>query len=77
MHIKLVLHNREQQRASKSHRALLAIGVFAVAAGVFLMIGGHILGERTAGVATVSWIFGIGLINAYGPNGKARRRVLE
>jgi hypothetical protein len=46
-------------------------------ARAFLIITGHILGERTTGVATVSWIFGIGLMNACGPMRKARRRVLE
>jgi|GEM_PF-3523172 len=71
------MHNISERPASKSHRALLAIGVFAVATGVFLMISGRILGERTTGIATVSWILGISLINAYGPNGKTRRRVFQ
>jgi hypothetical protein len=73
----LVAPNRGERSANTSDRALLAIEVFAVAAGVFPIITGHILGERTTGVATVSWIFGIGLINAYGPIGKACGRVLE
>ena len=73
----MVTPNKGEPLARKSHRTLLAIGIFAVAAGVFLMVSGRILGERTAGVATVSWIFGIGLINAYGPRRKVSRRVLE
>lgn len=73
----MVKPNRDEGSASNSHHALLAIGVFAVAAGVFLMVSGRILGERITGIATVSWMLGIGLINACRPTGKARRRVLE
>ena len=73
----MVKPNRDERPASKSHRALLAIGVFAVAAGSSLMISDRILGDRTTGIAKVSWMLGIGLINAYHPTGKARRRLLE
>ena len=53
------------------------MGAFAVAASVFLMISRRILREITTGIATISWLSGIGLINAYGPNRKPCRRVLE
>ena len=42
--------------------ALLALGMFVLAIGVFLMVEGHILGERTTGIATLLEMLGMGII---------------
>ena len=44
---------------------LLALGVCTWAIAVFLMVEGHILGERTTGIATLLGLMGMFVINIY------------
>ena len=47
-----------------SRKILKALGVLACLTGGFLMYNGSILGEETAGIATVLGIIGIGVITS-------------
>lgn len=46
-------------------RTLFAIGVSLCLAGALLMVHGSVFGDRTAGIAIVTGVLGIGLISAY------------
>jgi len=49
-------------RVERRH-AFMALGVAVCLMGAFLMVwGGPVLGENHAGIATVIWIVGIGII---------------
>ncbi|MCW3985952.1 MAG: hypothetical protein NWE91_06055 [Candidatus Bathyarchaeota archaeon] len=53
----------------RGRNVLLALGVLVCLIGAFLMFDGSILGENTAGIATVIGITGIGIIT------QARKRI--
>jgi hypothetical protein len=48
----------------RKQNAILTIGVAVCLVGAFMMFHGSILGERTAGIATVVGIIGIGIITS-------------
>jgi len=49
--------------------AILVLGLVIMVISAFLMVEGHILGERTTGIATVLGIVGIGTLS------KGRRNI--
>ena len=45
-------------------RVLLALGIVLCLTGALLMVNGSVFGDRTAGIAIVTGIIGIGLISS-------------